>query len=129
MPEHHYSQERRRHPRLQGNIPLKLSCGDFDIVTETQNLSRNGAYCRVNKYVEPMTKLKICLLLPIKRNHRIVTKKVNCQGIIVRTESVPGKDFFNMAIFFNDIQTRDADTIAEFVDTTLNNKSLSQQNP
>lgn len=129
MSEHQLPQERRRHPRLEKNIPLKLCCGDFDIVTETQNLSRTGAYCRVNKFVEPMTKLKICLLLPLKRNNRTVTKKVNCQGIIVRTESVPGQDFFNMAIFFNDIQTRDADTIAEFVDMTLNSKTLSRQNP
>ena len=120
-------QDRRQHPRLDGNIPLKICCGDFDLVTETQNLSRTGAYCQVDKFIEPMSRLKVCLLLPFKRNNRTVTKKINCSGIIVRTESVPGKDFFNTAIFFNDIQTRDADTIAEFVDVMLNSKNLSSQ--
>jgi len=120
-------QERRQHPRLQGNIPLKIRCADFDLVTETQNLSRTGAYCRVDKFIEPMTKLKICLLLPFKRNTRTVTKKINCQGIVVRTESVPGENFFNVAVFFNDIPTRDAETISEYVDVMLNSKTLAAQ--
>ena len=64
-------QDRREHPRLLKNIPLKISGTDFDIVSETKNLSRSGAYCRVSKYLEPMTKLKIHLL------HRLPTKNKN----------------------------------------------------
>ena len=69
-------QERRREPRFEGNIPVKISSTEFDLVTETKNLSRTGAYCRVNKYIEPMTKLKLHLLLPFKRSEKIITKKV-----------------------------------------------------
>lgn len=111
--------ERRLHPRIQQNVPVKISSDEFDLVTETRNLSRSGAYCRVNKYIEPMTKLKIHLLLPFKRNKKVVTKKVSCSGIIVRTESIPGNDSFNVAIFFNDIQTRDADCVAEYVSSMI----------
>ena len=124
MKPNHGSQERRQHPRLAGNIPLKICCGEFDVVTETQNISRSGAYCRVNKFIEPMTRLKICLLLPFRRDHRTVTKKINCEGIVVRTESLPHSDAFHVAIFFNDIQTRDGDTIAEFVDNMLSRQPL-----
>ena len=68
-------QDRRVHPRLDGNIPLKINGGEFDFVTETKNLSRTGVYCRVDQYVEPMTKLKMHLLLPFKRNEKIITKR------------------------------------------------------
>lgn len=117
--QRHMNQERRRHPRLQGNIPVKICSGDFDLVTETKNLSRTGTYCCVNKYIEPMTKLKIHLLLPFKRNGRNVTKKVSCNGVIVRTEAVAGDECFNVAIFFNDIQDRSAACIEEYVNSIL----------
>lgn len=113
------SEERREHPRLEGNIPVKICSNEFDIVTETKNLSRSGAYCRVNKYIEPMTKLNLHLLLPFKRNNKIITKKVSCKGVIVRTESFPGNDGFSIAIYFNDIQNKDADCIAEYISSTL----------
>ena len=111
--------ERRQSPRVEQNIPLKISHDDFDIVTETKNLSRSGVYCRVKKYIEPMTKLKMHLLLPFKRNERIVTKKVSCQGVVVRTESIPQSDGYNIAIYFNDIQKRDAEQITEFINTMI----------
>lgn len=111
--------ERRKHPRLSGNIPVKICSSEFDIVTETKNLSRTGVYCRVNKYIEPMTKLSLQLLLPFKRNSKIVAKKVSCRGVIVRTESIPGDDCFNIAIYFNDIQDKDAAHITDFISSTV----------
>lgn len=117
--------DRRQHPRFKGSIPLKISSGDFDIVTETKNLSRNGAYCQVDKYIEPMTKLKIHLLLPFKREDKVVTKKVTCQGIVVRTEANPGQTGYNVAIYFNEIQDRGADCISEFILASCADKSPS----
>ena len=95
--------ERRKHPRLEGNIPVKICSDEFDLVTETANLSRTGSYCKVDKYIEPMTKLKIHLLIPLKKGQKIVTKKISCDGVVVRTESVPGQPYYNVAIYFSDI--------------------------
>ncbi len=120
--------ERRRNRRIDRNIPVKMSCEDFDIVTETQNLSSSGVYCRINKYIEPMTKLKVFLLLPFKKNNRSVTKKVACQGVIVRTEAVPGQTHFQTAVFFNEIHKRDAECISEFVDAVVDNEDQSSEN-
>ena len=111
--------ERRKDPRLTKNIPLKICQEDGDIVTETWNISRSGAYCRVTRYIEPMTKLKVHLLLPVKKNDKQATKKISCQGVVVRTEAVPGKDYFNVAIFFNEMPKKDADVIAEYVSSGL----------
>ena len=111
--------ERRQHPRVDRNVPLKISTVDVELVTETKNLSRTGAYCRVNKYIEPMTKLKIHLLLPIKKGNKTTTKKITCHGVIVRTESITGNNEFRVAIYFNDLPSRDADCITEYINTFL----------
>ena len=112
--------DRRRDPRFYGSIPLKISGEDFDLVTETKNLSKSGAYCRVNQYIEPMTKLKVQFLLPFKRKDRTVNKKISCGAVIVRTESEPSNGAYNVAIFFNDIQARDAETLTDYVTNMLN---------
>ena len=112
-------QERRKYPRLEKNVPVKLSSEEFDVVTETRNLSCAGTYCRVNKYFEPMTKLKVHLLLPLKKGDKIATKKITCQGVVVRVESQPGNEFYNIAVYFNDIGKKDAKCVDEFVNSVL----------
>ena len=110
--------ERRKYPRVENNLPVKISSDELDIVTETRNLSCAGAYCRVDKYLEPMTKLQIHLLLPFKKKDKITTKKVSCQGIVVRVEPQPDEKHFNVAIYFNDIQQKDIKAISEYVSTS-----------
>ncbi len=113
------SQDRRKFPRLSKNVPIKLCGDDYDVVTETRNLSCIGTYCQVDKYFEPMTKLEIHLLLPLKKKEKIVTKKVSCRGVVVRVESQPSNEKFHIAIFFNEIQKKDSKVISDFVDVTL----------
>tara|TARA_B100000745_G_scaffold219027_1_gene145788 strand:- start:47 stop:415 length:369 start_codon:yes stop_codon:yes gene_type:complete len=105
--------ERRRDPRVDNNIPIKIKCDNGDFVTETANISRSGLYCKVDSPVEMMTKMKICLLIPLKQGEKTTTKKVNCGGVVVRSDSSVGGT--NLAIFFNDISQRDSDLIADYV--------------
>ena len=111
--------ERRRHPRLEQTIPIKISSDDVDIVTETKNLSCSGAFCLINKFLAPMTKLKLHLLLHFKRNNRSVTKRISCEGVVVRSESAVDQDAFQTAIFFSDIASRDSKIIHEFVEFVM----------
>ncbi len=118
----HQGSERRRHFRLEHNVPVKISSADLDIVTETSNLSCSGAFCRINKFLAPMTKLKLNLLLPIRKNNKIVTKRIHCEGVVVRTESVPNGEYFQTAIFFSDISPKDSQVIHDFVDSIVKEK-------
>ena len=111
--------ERRKDPRLANNVPLKIFHEEGDIVTQTVNISRSGAYCRSEKNIPPMTKLKINLLLPIKKNGKNTSKRITCQGIVVRTEQIPSQSAYNVAIFFSDITQRDAESIADYVSSYL----------
>ncbi len=120
-----HNNDRRKHPRLTKNLPLKLSLDGFDLVTETKNLSCSGAYCEINKYLEPLTKLQIILLLPFKKKDKIITKKFSCQGVVVRADSVPLKNsHYNIAIFFNDIQKKEMNKISDYLGSLTAKENL-----
>ena len=114
-------QERRSHPRLSQKIPLAVKAQAFDLATESLNISSSGVYCQINQYIEPMTKINMAILLPGKsKNSKISTKKINCRGIVVRTEkSQNSKDKFNIAIFFNEILKSDVEYIADYIKNQL----------
>ena len=122
------SHEKRRHPRLESNIPLKISSAVGDILTETRNLSCSGAFCRVAQRLEPMTKLKIHLLLPLQKSDKITTKKISCQGVIVRVQAAEDGDYYDTAIFFSDIAPKDSRTINEFVESMMEKKNSGKFN-
>jgi len=111
--------ERRKDPRLDNNIPVKICQEDGDLVTETQNVSCSGAYCCVNQYIAPMTKLKIHLLLSDPTGGKNASKKISCEGVVVRSNPAPDGKRHNIAIFFSDIKKRDAECITDYVDTYL----------
>ncbi|MBF0595033.1 MAG: PilZ domain-containing protein [Candidatus Omnitrophica bacterium] len=115
--------EKRQHPRVEHSVPVKISALAGDVVTETRNISRSGAFCRVSKYLEPMTKLKITLLLPVKKDGKVTTKKIICTGVVVRTENIPYEDAFNVAVFFSDITPRDSRILADHVAGVLAEKA------
>ncbi len=115
--------ERRRDPRLENSIPLKIVQKGINISTNTVNVSRSGAYCTVDQYIEPMTKMKIDLMVPVRQNGKFVSKKISCDGVVVRAEECEDGKSHNIAIFFNDIAQKDAERIAEYVNSYLKNES------
>jgi c-di-GMP-binding flagellar brake protein YcgR len=119
--------ERRRYPRVSNNVPLKIFSPDADLVTETKNISCSGVFCRISRYLEPMTKLKVVLLLPVRKNGRIATKKISCGGVVVRTENILNEEGFHTAIFFNDIQPKDSRFIADFVASAISEKAAQSK--
>ena len=119
------SSEKRRHPRILKKLPLKLKIDSFDLSTETLNISSSGVYCQIDKYIEPMTKVSIVLLLPLKlKNNTEVTKKVTCKGVVVRTEKNSAGDKFNIAIFFSDVLEADAENINRYIETHLQSNPI-----
>lgn len=111
--------ERRGDPRLDNNIPVKICQESGDLVAETQNISRSGVYCRVNKHIEPMTKLKIHLLLSSPEEGKKETRKVSCEGVVVRSEPIEDGEGYHLAVFFSDITKRDAEYITDYVGAHL----------
>ncbi len=126
IPAEYAGQERRKGQRAAAHIPVRIAHEDGDIVTETLNISRSGAYCRVNKRIELMTKLKIQILLPparglsaARKNQKRLSKTIHCQGVVVRVEPSAENGRFEIAIFFNEIAQRDAESINDYVGSRL----------
>lgn len=122
------SQEKRRHLRLERNIPVKISSDHGDILTETKNLSCFGAFCRVSQRLEPMTKLKIHLLLPLQENDKVRSKKITCRGVVVRVQAAQEENYYDTAIFFSDIAPKDSRTINEFIESVMEKKDYGKHN-
>ncbi|MFA4989268.1 MAG: PilZ domain-containing protein [Candidatus Omnitrophota bacterium] len=110
--------ERRRHPRLEQKLPFKVAANGYGFSTSTQNLSCVGAYCRIKKYIPPFTKVAVKLKLPIKTKKDKKSYTVDCTGVIVRTED-KDKSGFNIAIFFNEINSSQRKKISEYIDQFL----------
>lgn len=114
IPAEYAGNERRKGQRALAHIPVRIAQEDGDIVTETLNISRSGAYCQVNERVELMTKLKVQILLPSRKNQKR-SKTIHCQGVVVRCEPAAHNGRFDVAIFFNEIAQRDAESINDYV--------------
>lgn len=114
IPAEYAGQERRKGQRALAHIPVRVAHEEGDIVTATLNISRSGAYCQINERVELMTKLKIQILLPSRKNQKR-SKTIHCQGVVVRVEPAAENGRFDVAIFFNEIAQRDAESINDYV--------------
>jgi len=110
-------EDRRKHPRLVTSLPLKLTDSEYDILTETKNISASGVYCSVDKPIEPMTKLNIIILVPAKKTKQKTVKKINCRGVVVRKDYVRsnGHHSYHIGIFFNEMNDRDKKVLCNYL--------------
>ncbi len=109
--------ERRQHPRLDHKLPVNLAVNGFDFSTSTRNISCVGAYCHLDKYMPPFTKISVKLSLPNKDEVHKSTI-VECKGVVVRSEDEP-KGGFSIAIFFNEMRDEQRKKIAHYISQFL----------
>ena len=115
--------ERRRAPRIAQQLSLTISNGGFALSTETRNLSATGAYCSVERFIPPMTKLQLRLELPEQGG----TTTVECIGVVVRVEPTihsAERAGYDMAVYFTELSDRDRAAIERFVRQRLGATSV-----
>jgi len=106
--------DRRLHPRIEHILPIKIAANGYDFATSTENVSSLGAYCHIDKYVPPFTKIAVKLSLPMVTKQGLKDSSVACHGVIVRSED-DTKGGFNIAIFFNEIKESQKKIISRYV--------------
>ena len=113
--------EKRQCPRVEKILPIKLSVSDFDVLTETTNVSTSGAYFPVGKPLELMSKLNVVLLIPLKKNRSKTIKKISCTGVVVRCEIAEetAKYPYQAAMYFSDLSDHDRKILRVFVNPFL----------
>ncbi|MDD5156104.1 MAG: PilZ domain-containing protein [Candidatus Omnitrophica bacterium] len=110
--------ERRQHPRIEQKLPVNVAANGYGFATETKNISCLGAYCHIDKYIPPFTKVAVKLKLPVMRNASERDSDVECKGVVVRTEDET-KGGFNIAIFFNEIRDAQRNKISRYISQFL----------
>lgn len=106
--------ERRRAPRIAERVVLAITDGGTELSTETKNLSASGAYCTLDRFIAPMSKLQLRFELP-ERSRRTT---VRCAGVVVRVDPVIAgaeRARYNVAIFFTELSERNRSAISRFV--------------
>ena len=122
MPRSGKHKEKRKYPRYRDeNISLKVRSGDIDIITKSLDISASGVYCKVEKEIPILSRIKVMLILPMAEAGRDVkskTAKVETDGVVVREHPVihDGKvQHYDVAIFFDNISARDKKNLLEYV--------------
>jgi len=110
-------QERRIHPRLEHKLPFNVAVNGYDFSTTTHNISCVGAYCHLDKYIPPFTKISVKLSLPVKGQAQ-KDNIVECKGVVVRSED-ENKGGFNIAIFFNQMGLEQRKKISAYISRYL----------
>lgn len=106
--------EKRQYPRIIQSLPVRIAADGYDFSSVTKNVSCVGAYCHINKYVPPFTRVAVRINLPIVVNREKKDHLVECKGVIVRTEDEK-EGGFNIAVYFNEIKENQRKIISQYI--------------
>jgi hypothetical protein len=110
------SEERRKSPRLEDE-GLSLKLEGFDSVTHTLNISPSGVYCKVEKELPLMSRLKLALVIPDPSKDGGM-KNMEVTGVVVRQHPVVidgVTKHYDVAIFFEDLSQQDKNAISAYI--------------
>ncbi len=113
------SQERRKFPRVKDEtLSLNLRLDDFDSVTNTLNISSSGVYCKTDKELPLMSRVKLMLMIPDPSKETGALKSLEVNGIVVRQHPViidGVTKHYDVAIFFEDLSPKDKEVINSYI--------------
>ena len=111
------AEERRSFSRLDDSS-LSVKLDGFDSITHTLNISPSGVYCKVDKELPLMARVKLMLMVPDSTKDKSSVKNLEVSGIIVREHPVIVDGIikhYDIAIFFEDLSARDKDIISTYI--------------
>lgn len=102
--------ERRTFPRIKDEgLSLKLNAGGFDTVTHTLDISASGLYCKIDKEIPLMSRVRLVLMMP---------ERLEVDGVVVREHPViidGAIKHYDAAIFFDNLSQKDRDAITGYI--------------
>lgn len=107
--------ERRKSPRAKCDFVIEFEYQDYNISAHVMNISSSGMYMETNYPVPLFREVGIGIKLPG------IERLIECTGVVVRSEKIPGKERYNLAIFFGDVQPEDKGLLADYVEKQLAN--------
>ena len=112
------NEDRRTFPRRDAALPLKLKLGEFDAVVHTLNISASGVYCKIDKEIPLMSRVKLMLMIPDAPEDGAAARAIEVAGVGVREHPViinGETKHYDAAIFFEDLSPKDREVIADYI--------------
>lgn len=113
--------EKRKYARVKDEgVSLKVKADAIDIITKSLDISASGVYCKVEKELPLMSRIKVLLIVPVSKAddpEGPQTVKIETDGVVVREHPViiQGKIVhYDVAIFFDNISAKDRKTLLEY---------------
>lgn len=116
--------EKREYSRVKDQgISLKVKSGDVDIITKSLDISASGVYCKVEKEIPLLSRVKIILIIPKFKKSEAgdapQTVKIETDGVVVREHPVIVGEkvtHYDVAVFFDNISAKDREALLEYID-------------
>jgi hypothetical protein len=108
-------QERRRHPRIEAALPLRLTFGDTTYDALIVDLSASGIRFQIPFALTLMSRVQIGLELPDDEEH---AAPIAVAGVVVRSDLLEprlGGDVYDTAIYFQDCAESDRARLGRFI--------------
>ncbi len=113
--------ERRKAQRVEANLAVTVTGGPGTAQGKALNISRSGIYFESPHFMEPLTKVRLELRVPLpdpKRSDASVT----CDGIVVRVEPEkkdPAISRYRVAILFTYVNEISLKSLDRFIKSRL----------
>ena len=122
--------EKRKYQRLKDeHISLKVKSGDIDIITKSLDISASGVYCKLEKEIPVMSRIKVTLIVPKAKKDAssgsLRPVKIQTDGVAVREHPViVGGEIshYDVAVFFENISAKDREILLEYIDQRAESK-------
>ena len=110
--------ERRKYPRIKDkDISLQLAGDGFSTISQSLDVSASGVYCKVDRRIPLMTRVRVVLSLP-GRTKASARKEMDIDGVVVREHPVK-KDgrlkYYDIAIFFNTLMPKERKALVQYI--------------
>jgi hypothetical protein len=112
--------ERRKSPRVDAELPIAVEGGPSEAAGKTLNISENGVYFEVPHFIEPLTKVRMELLVPTDKDEEGV--RLGFDGVVVRVEPEEPSDHpgpFRVAVFFTQVPDQSLEALKAFIERNL----------
>lgn len=110
------AEERRKLPRIKDES-LSLKLDGFDSITHTLNISPSGVYCKIDKELPLMSRVKLALMIPDPLKEGGM-QNIEVNGVVVREHPVTVDGVtkhYDVAIFFEDLPPEGKDAISSYI--------------
>jgi hypothetical protein len=109
--------ERRSSPRVETDVPLRLTFKDSTVETRIRDLSTPGIRFRSPSALPLLCRVQIALELPSRGGAKLAVP-IAINGVVVRCDERQGRDF-DTAIYFEDLSSQARLQLSQFVSGRL----------